>query len=81
MRKLRNIYSIYLLCLFVGVMYCSITLLIDVIHCHEDICQAEDDCVACSWIDQPQDTSQETVYVLAIIFIPSREGKNYYFPD
>ena len=70
MRNLKNARWLYLFCLIVAFTYISITLAIDVLHNHQDVGKLHDDCAACRWIDQSQDTSISTTAAQAFLIIP-----------
>ncbi len=80
MRNIRNLHTIFLISLLVGVMYFGVTLFIDILHNHQDITKFRDDCAACRWNDQSQDTSLSISSVQAFFVLPGLESKDYFFP-
>jgi hypothetical protein len=62
-------------------MYVSITLFIDVLHNHQEIGRVHDDCAACRWADQSQDTSIGISVAQAFFVIPTLGGVSSIIPD
>ena len=81
MRKLQNIHTIRLFCIFVGVFYFSISIFIDVLHNHDDVSEFHDNCAACRWLDQSQDTSISTTSAQVTLTLPNLISSECVFPE
>ena len=81
MKKFKKQYHIHLICFVVIIIYTGISIGVDICHNHEDASSFHDDCAACRWLDQSQDTDSSTTVVHVFMFSPDTKAPNFIIFD
>lgn len=81
MKRFKKQYHIHLICFIVIFIYTGISIGVDICHNHEDASSFHDDCAACRWLDQSQDTGSSITVVQVFMFSPDTKAPNFIIFD